>query len=578
MNRQSLKTEVSIKFAILSETISLKPWELGCLEQILQIDNLQLAFVLITKSRLKIKKERFLKSIFKYGMIKMLYYFLGKFCVGRSFLKRKDLLGLLSKTPIIYCIPNKDQKSADTFEKADLETIKNAELDFIMAFSGFGNLSEDIFKLAKYGIWSLFIGIEKYDFRSLPAFWECYEGQNSIELSLVKLSPGSPSSLILKSGIIPIFTSSYFKTINEINVQAARWVKAGCFNGVIESNNCIERPISGEFLDGRRNPNSLEVIAFFSRWLGQKIMKYIKNLFFCDQWTIGYIDRPVNELLRNVKDYRINWLLFPQRKEFFADPFPIRRNDNLFIFFEKYNYKLRKGKIAFIEVGKRPKIKDVCLSARHSDHLSFPYVFEDKDEFFMVVEQWKTEEIILYRPKNFPSEWEKVATLIKNVKASDPIIFKFNELWWLFFTTVENNPDLDLFIYYSGKLSGPWIPHKKNPVKTDISSSRCAGRVFSHGDWLVRPAQNCSKGYGISIVLNKIIKLSPDDFEEEQVAGIEPNRKNRFNAGIHTFNPIENFVVVDGKRHIFALNNFFTKTIKNFWPHSNNQNDTKETD
>ena len=77
-------------------------------------------------------------------------------------------------------------------------------------------------------------------------------------------------------------------------------------------------------------------------------------------------------------------------------------------------------------------------------------------------------EIALYEGVEFPSRWEKIATLLPNVAGVDPTLFYHNGQWWLAYTDERQLPNVNLFLYYADQLTGPWRPHACNPVKTDI--------------------------------------------------------------------------------------------------------------
>jgi hypothetical protein len=93
------------------------------------------------------------------------------------------------------------------------------------------------------------------------------------------------------------------------------------------------------------------------------------------------------------------------------------------------------------------------------------------------------------------------AILMINVYAVDPTILRKDGKWWLFVNIRENEgaSSLDeLFLFYSADLfCRDWTPHPKNPVVSDVKSSRPAGRIFSYNGNIYRPSQNNSKRYGM---------------------------------------------------------------------------------
>jgi hypothetical protein len=52
-------------------------------------------------------------------------------------------------------------------------------------------------------------------------------------------------------------------------------------------------------------------------------------------------------------------------------------------------------------------------------------------------------------------------------------------------------------------------------------------------------------------VLNRVLRLTPDDFEEEPVARVEPDSRGPYPDGLHTLCSVGNLTIVDGKRSVF---------------------------
>jgi hypothetical protein len=111
----------------------------------------------------------------------------------------------------------------------------------------------------------------------------------------------------------------------------------------------------------------------------------------------------------------------------------------------------------------------------------------------------------------------------------------------------------ELHIFSSDKLLGDWKPHARNPVKSDVRSSRPAGRLFREGGELYRPGQICTPLYGAGIALHKVTCLSQDDYLEEEVDRIvprpgSPSRRGGSDSavlGIHTINRAGDLSVTD---------------------------------
>jgi hypothetical protein len=136
--------------------------------------------------------------------------------------------------------------------------------------------------------------------------------------------------------------------------------------------------------------------------------------------------------------------------------------------------------------------------------------------------------------------------------AVDPTVFEHDGRWWMLCTHKEYGDNGELHAFYADDLLGPWSPHVGNPVKTDDSSSRPAGTPFTHEGRLYRPAQDCSSGYGLRVVLNEIVRLTPTEFDEHVVTTVAPDASGPYPDGLHTISTAGDWTVIDGKRRIFS--------------------------
>ena len=95
-------------------------------------------------------------------------------------------------------------------------------------------------------------------------------------------------------------------------------------------------------------------------------------------------------------------------------------------------------------------------------HLSYPYVFAWKGDYYMVPETLETQSIRLYQATDFPVCWSPVASLVEGMHA-DPSIFRFNARWWMFACSTPYLHDT-LRLYFARKLLGPWREHPASPI------------------------------------------------------------------------------------------------------------------
>ena len=131
----------------------------------------------------------------------------------------------------------------------------------------------------------------------------------------------------------------------------------------------------------------------------------------------------------------------------------------------------------------------------------------------------------------------------------DPTIWRGDDAWWLFCTFVDHEPNKNLHLFFADRVEGPWTAHPKNPVKTDLASSRPAGPLFRTEGRLIRPSQDCTQTYGGAIVLNAITRLDRHDFSEQPVRRLAP--MGDYPDGLHTLCPAGDVTIIDGKRWAF---------------------------
>ena len=197
-----------------------------------------------------------------------------------------------------------------------------------------------------------------------------------------------------------------------------------------------------------------------------------------------------------------------------AGVLPIRSDQHAgrkFVFVEDYPHALGYGLISVVEFGADGPLGTPRPVLDRGSHLSYPFVFAHGDAVFMVPETIATDTIDLYRAVSFPDRWEKEATLLSGIEASDATLFEHDGRWWMFATVRDGGAYSDaLHVWSAPDFRGPWQPHRRNPVLVDIASARPAGRVVRRNGALIRPFQDCRDGYGAALGLARITRLDED--------------------------------------------------------------------
>lgn len=233
---------------------------------------------------------------------------------------------------------------------------------------------------------------------------------------------------------------------------------------------------------------------------------------------------------------------------FFADPFVVGSGGRHYVFYEDYDRSDRRASIAvaLLEHGTAHAGTPV-VSAPH--HLSYPFVFNAGGEHYLVPESADAGVVQLFRATEFPYRWEADTTLLDGIRAYDATLLEHDGRWYLFAAVPVPHGDPDeLHVFSAGDLRGPYVAHPLNPVVSDVSRARPAGRILRSGDGrLLRPGQDGAGGYGAAVVLCEIVTLTPDEYAERPVTRIAPDWAPRA-FGTHTIDHDGSVQVMDLKR------------------------------
>jgi hypothetical protein len=234
-------------------------------------------------------------------------------------------------------------------------------------------------------------------------------------------------------------------------------------------------------------------------------------------------------------------------RRFYADPFPVERNGHIHLFVEDFEHRRGRGVISAVEFNDKGPVGTPHPVLEASLHLSYPFVFEHRDEMWMVPESCAAGTIDLYRGAPFPDRWVKEGTLVAGIVASDATLFEHGGRWWMLATVQDDGGSHSdaLYIWSAPDLLGPWAPHRRNPILVDIASARPAGRVLRRAGRLIRPIQDCREGYGAALGLAEITRLDDDDFTQRVEAVLRPGPRWP-GRRLHTLNRAGRLECIDG--------------------------------
>jgi hypothetical protein len=193
---------------------------------------------------------------------------------------------------------------------------------------------------------------------------------------------------------------------------------------------------------------------------------------------------------------------------FVADPFRIILNDVTFIFAEAWSRSAQRGQIVVFTMNPGSQVMDWSIVLAEPFHLSYPCVFKQSGEYYMLPEAWESGQLLLYKATTFPWRWERFRTLLE-LDYADPQIFYHNGAWYIFLNT-DPLTNATASVFWAESLLGKWRPHPQNPIfSNDSIRARSAGPLINLYGRLFRFSQDCRRRYGHGVFASEIVELSP---------------------------------------------------------------------
>ena len=402
---------------------------------------------------------------------------------------------------------------------------------------------------ARLGIWRIVFGKNKYRKAVPPAFREVMNNESTTGSSLiVKLGN---EELTVYNGTTITIPFSVKNNLNHLAWKSSSFLKYRIkelyelgdelFFKKYRSQNTIVK--ESQLIP----PGNFQMIWLFGRNIFRYLIYKLRDKFNKKDFTIFISDKTYNNSIPDINGFKALTLV---KGTFIADPFVVQHEAKQFIFFEEYIYAKAKAHISVMEFNTGGEATNPSVVLNKAYHLSYPFVFEWENIWYMIPETVANKTVELYRCKEFPHQWEFVMNLFENFSLIDSTLLYHENIWWLFAVTRNHSfttPNDQLLLFYSGTLfSTEWKAHPQNPISTDISNCRPAGKIFLKDGKLFRPAQNnASQQYGYGVKINRIDVLNKIEYSETIIEEIDPAKNNRL-AAVHTLNFTEEITVIDG--------------------------------
>ncbi len=272
-----------------------------------------------------------------------------------------------------------------------------------------------------------------------------------------------------------------------------------------------------------------------------------RDRLLCEWWSIGICARSIGEVLDHGALGPVHWLEPARGAAYHADPFIWPGTGILLC--EEVPLATGVGHIVALRAhdGSFAPVRTLLDDGLHR---SYPFIWQDRDESFLLPESATGGPTILYRiTPDF--DLERIATIAEGRRLVDATLFRAGDRLWIAATDLAYGSNDNLCLYHADRPAGPWHAHALNPVVAHRRTARSGGTPFHHAGRLYRPAQDCTETYGGALVITELTTLTPSAFAERIVCRIAPDPRGPFPDGLHTLCSDGERCFVDGKRFVF---------------------------
>ena len=411
----------------------------------------------------------------------------------------------------------------------EVNKVAEFNLDLLMNFAS-TEWNRRVSNSAKHGVWF-------HTFGDAAGFREVIDDDPMTHLSLKSLR-GETEDVIYYSTSPTLGRFSVGLNNNNCYWKAAAFMARALRDlqsgDKFASERCAVAPLRERSNLG--TPSNAAMSGMFLKLTGRAAARVFEKLTSINQWIVAYrFDR---------EEFKY---LIPPVGRFWADPFQIKVDGRYYIFFEDYVNSMGRAHISVVEVDRNGIVSGPTEVLKLDCHLSYPFVFEWQGDYFMIPETGERNVVELYRATSFPFKWKPVKVLLEARSPVDATLAEVNGQWLMFVNIEEEGVAVnwdELHLYFADSPLGPWTPHERNPIVSDVRSARPAGRIFRSNGLLCRPSQDSSLRYGYATIINIVTEISASTYKEAPILKINPDWDNDI-IGVHTLNMLDEMTVID---------------------------------
>ncbi|PRY88352.1 glucosamine inositolphosphorylceramide transferase family protein [Mongoliibacter ruber] len=539
---------MQIKIGILTKPLEkLEDWELKIFDQIIQEPELDIVCLFTDGRQFEEAPKKGLLSYLKpfNFLYKWQIHLEERFFKAHKFSNTERVLSYLKTLPLIPLNPTK-KNFVDYFDHSECEKISPYGLDLLLRHE-FGIIKGEIFKVAKYGIWSFHHADNDVNRGGPAGFWEARLKQDVMGITLQQLNSELDGGKIIDKAF---FNNQFSMIKNRRRAQMYSSVLLLKYLRLLKNDRFETKESQTYHYPLYRRPGLKDTLAylwvFYNYLVKKKKAEFVSKNFNAKlhTWTLAvgkghFLQSPL---------FRTKELNVPQNA-FWADPHLFEFESRNYIFFENFSYDSGQASISCGElIGN--KLENITEVINQEKHYSYPQIIEEDGNIYMIPESALTNRLEVYKCLEFPHRWELYKTCFEGESIADVNYLEDqNGDRWLFLSkSQEEEFDhcTELHIYKIDSLELNQVEeHRQNPVILDSRKARNGGPFFTYNGELYRPSQQNVRGiYGYGLKINKVKELNLEHYVEEDVIEVLPHFKKGL-SGIHHLHQGKNIFIID---------------------------------
>lgn len=277
-------------------------------------------------------------------------------------------------------------------------------------------------------------------------------------------------------------------------------------------------------------------------------MKLISNILYklywrltVNKWQIGFPQASLEDIAEGGGKFRIETLKEVPSDRWFADPFILEVTPtHIILLVEEFLNSSRKGRLARLTVSRKNYVLERNDTLLELDtHLSFPMIVRKHDNIFICPENCAGGKLNYYEYDMYDGSCKLRGTM-SDLPLVDAVLENIDGHEYLFATQKLSANGRCLNIFKTGE-DGKF--HHCQDYVFNNNIARNGGAFFRIKDTWYRPAQDCNRGYGRGLSIQRV-SCCEGRFEFEEKVRIKSPR-GYLDHGMHTLNEHDGVTVVD---------------------------------